>query len=157
MLACLAVPSRFRLVRAIAEADRCVGELAISVGLSQSCTTRHLQALAREGLIEGRRDGKRVRFSLSAEAGDAERFLGLVLGGERPPSPDSAPAASGTRVRRRKAKPLSKDEMTSEGRSDSARDEDSGGRPPSVGVPPPEESVGPVMPIRRNDIEDYLL
>jgi DNA-binding transcriptional ArsR family regulator len=68
VLSCLGVASRFRLVQALAEEDRCVGELAVVVGLSQSCTTRHLQALEQAGLVRGHREGRRVRFRLRTEA-----------------------------------------------------------------------------------------
>ena len=109
VLACLGVASRFRLVRALAVADRCVGELAEAVGLSQSCTTRHLQALERVGLVKGHREGRRVRFSLRAEAPGLSGLLGWALSdgeaevlaaGEgplrgptvaRPPSPNTSP------------------------------------------------------------------
>jgi DNA-binding transcriptional ArsR family regulator len=81
VLACLGVSSRFRLVKALAVADRCVGELADEVGLSQSCTTRHLQALERVGLVKGRREGRRVRFRLRAEAPGLGEFLSWALPG----------------------------------------------------------------------------
>jgi DNA-binding transcriptional ArsR family regulator len=81
VLACLGVASRFRLVRALAVADRCVGELAEAVGLSQSCTTRHLQALERVGLVKGHREGRRVRFRLRAEAPGLSELLGWALSG----------------------------------------------------------------------------
>jgi DNA-binding transcriptional ArsR family regulator len=79
VLACLGVASRFRLVMALAVADRCVGELARVVGLSQSCTTRHLQALERVGLVKGSREGRRVRFRLRAEAPGLSELLDWVL------------------------------------------------------------------------------
>jgi DNA-binding transcriptional ArsR family regulator len=157
MLACLAVPSRFRLVRAIAEADRCVGELAISVGLSQSCTTRHLQALERAGLIEGRRDGKRVRFAISAESGETERVLGLVVGISRPRTAQTASVPAPVSRRVRPAKSLPKGAM---GETSSSR-EASTGR--GLDLPPPsdedarDEPNEGVRPFRRQDIEDYLL
>jgi DNA-binding transcriptional ArsR family regulator len=81
VLACLGMASRFRLVRALAGADRCVGELADAVGLSQSCTTRHLQALERVGLVKGRREGRRVWFSLRVEAPGLGELLGWALSG----------------------------------------------------------------------------
>jgi DNA-binding transcriptional ArsR family regulator len=81
VLACLGVASRFRMVRALAVADRCVGELAEAVGLSQSCTTRHLQALERVGLVKGHREGRRVRFRLRAEAPGLSELLGWALSG----------------------------------------------------------------------------
>jgi DNA-binding transcriptional ArsR family regulator len=84
VLACLGVASRFRLVRALAESERCVGELAVAVGLSQSCTTRHLQALQQVGLVKGHREGRRVRFRLRADAPGLATLLGWALSGEVP-------------------------------------------------------------------------
>ena len=54
-LAVLAPPRRFQLLLLLlAGPDRSVSQLARSVRLSQSCTTRHLQALA--GKAPGRFD-----------------------------------------------------------------------------------------------------
>jgi DNA-binding transcriptional ArsR family regulator len=117
VLACLGVASRFRLVRELAGADRCVGELAAAVGLSQSCTTRHLQALERLGLVKGRREGRRVRFRLTVDAPGLGGLLGLarsdeerggrVAGGDlhrdrvaiRPSGPAGAPEEAPRRAR----------------------------------------------------------
>jgi len=63
-LACLSDPSRFSMVTTLTGGPRCVTELAGLVGLSQSCTTRHLQALLREGIVTGRREGKKVVYAL---------------------------------------------------------------------------------------------
>ena len=53
-LAVLAAPKRFDLlVLMLAGERRSVSQLAEAVRLSQSCTTRHLQALARAGLVKG--------------------------------------------------------------------------------------------------------
>ena len=82
ILACLGVASRFRLVRVLSESDRCVGELAVEVGLSQSCTTRHLQALEQVGLVKGHREGRRVRFRLRADAPGLGALLGWALSAE---------------------------------------------------------------------------
>ena len=62
LLACLGDRSRFRVVASLLDGEACVTELAARVGLSQSCTTRHLQALAREGVVLRTRQGKRVVF-----------------------------------------------------------------------------------------------
>lgn len=67
LLACLGDRSRFRVVEELVRGERCVTDIAVQVGLSQSCTTRHLQALLREGIVRSRRMGKRVLFSLSPE------------------------------------------------------------------------------------------
>src|SRR5262245_38477065 len=67
LMACLGEASRFNLVRLLIAGPRCVTELAQEVGLSQSCTTRHLQALARRRVVAAKRDGKRVLYRLRLE------------------------------------------------------------------------------------------
>lgn len=79
-LACLSDPSRFSLVTTLAGGPRCVTELATLVGLSQSCTTRHLQALLREGIVSGERQGKRVMYALCASGPDAHPVLHWACG-----------------------------------------------------------------------------
>ena len=64
LMACLGDGSRFRLVRALIGGPRCVSDLAGEVGLSQSCTTRHLQVLERRRVVTGTRDGKRVLYRI---------------------------------------------------------------------------------------------
>lgn len=67
LLACLGDSSRFQLVLHLLISERCASDLALDVGLSQSCTTRHLQVLERAGIVCGARDGKRVLFRLCRE------------------------------------------------------------------------------------------
>jgi DNA-binding transcriptional ArsR family regulator len=78
ILACLGDASRFRLVLSLLERERCVTELAGEVGLSQSCTTRHLQYLEREGLVRGVRQGKRVVFQLRSDRARVRDLLAWV-------------------------------------------------------------------------------
>lgn len=165
MLACLAVPSRFRLVRAIAEADLCVGELALRVGLSQSCTTRHLQALERAGLVERHREGRRVRYRLHPEAGASRRLLDVVLGGELPlpvaatgPSPSQRPHRGRLAQSSGLGKSLPKGTLRDDG---SVRADDRDAVRPEAHDPrdtePPDGNDAPTRPFRRQVIEDYLL
>ncbi len=166
-IACLAVPSRFRLVKAIAESDRCVGELALRVGLSQSCTTRHLQALARAGLIESRRDGRRVRFRIRTDTDTVHGLLEIVLGGEAPPSRSiSGGSEYGTRRdgrasaapgARRSAKPLPKGDLGGAAGSAAAGGPIDGPEPAETGEATGDRPQVPSVPYRRQDIEDYLL
>ena len=145
-MACLAVDSRFRLVKALADGDRCVGELAVSVGLSQSCTTRHLQALERAGLVEGRREGRRVRFTLCAGVPTAAEILSLALGEPvRPTASPDQPRGRSTAARRR-AKTLPGKAIEDGSRTSSSDGPD--GR---------AESDRPAMPPRVQELEDYLL
>src|SRR5262245_31735829 len=97
-LSALAAPKRFDLLLLmLAGADRSVSQLAEEVGLSQSCTTRHLQALARAGLVKGIRDGKRVVFRIAPRDAAACVVLASVSGGR------VAPAEA--RVSKRRAAP----------------------------------------------------
>jgi len=173
LLACLGDPSRFRLVRVLAKSARCVGELAVAVGLSQSCTTRHLQALQRVGLVEGCREGRRVRFRLRAETPGLSELLAWVLvrqagggpafvaapdqaGGQVPHGPDrrfegspgATVAGEGAREPGRPEVSISTPEPTHE----------SAGRPQTPGAAggaaPPRL---PAASRRAQELEDFLL
>jgi len=75
MLACIGDHSRYLVIMTLAGGGQCVTEVAKRIGRSQSCTTRHLQALARGGIVERQRQGKRVVFTLRL---DDPRVRGLV-------------------------------------------------------------------------------
>lgn len=92
-LACLSEPSRFRIAMALLRGVWSVSRLAGEVGLSQSCTTRHLQALERAGLVRRERDGKRVLHHLCVDRPEVESLRAL-LGGQ-PVAAGSAPARAG--------------------------------------------------------------
>jgi DNA-binding transcriptional ArsR family regulator len=79
LMACVSDPSRFQLVSRLALGECCVSDLARRVGLSQSCTTRHLQVLARYGVARGRRQGKRVVFQLCTERATVRALLRWAL------------------------------------------------------------------------------
>jgi DNA-binding transcriptional ArsR family regulator len=85
-LAVLAPPRRFELLMLLlAGPDRSVSVLAEHVGLSQSCTSRHLQALERAGLVRGVRDGKRVVFRPAPRDEPAAKVLAALAGAGVPP------------------------------------------------------------------------
>jgi len=94
LVAALAQRSRLRIVRALAGGRCCVTELAGRVGLSQSCTTRHLQALERAGWVRGAREGKRVSFTLRTDSVAVVELVHWLAGGARPPSGAGAPGGS---------------------------------------------------------------
>ena len=79
LMACVSDPSRFQLVGRLALGECCVSDLARRVRLSQSCTTRHLQVLARHGVARGRRQGKRVVFQLCTERATVRALLRWAL------------------------------------------------------------------------------
>jgi len=81
LLAAVGEPSRFQIVLELARRERHVSDLAGAIGLSQSCTTRHLQALERAGAVRTRRFGKRVVASLALQAVEVARLLQWLRSG----------------------------------------------------------------------------
>ena len=81
LLAAVGEPSRFQIVLELARRERHVSDLAGAIGLSQSCTTRHLQALERAGAVRTRRFGKRVVASLALQAIEVARLLQWLRSG----------------------------------------------------------------------------
>ena len=58
---------RLELLEHLGQGERSVEELAARAGLTLANTSRHLQLLRRAGLVEGRRDGKRVFSRLAGD------------------------------------------------------------------------------------------
>jgi DNA-binding transcriptional ArsR family regulator len=110
-LACLTEASRFRIVAELAQArGLSVSELASVVSLSQSCTTRHLQALERQGLVRRNRRGKRVCFEIVSGVPEIEILLNwLEAEGDanslRPLPAGSAADPEGAEVATRESRP----------------------------------------------------
>ena len=78
-MACLGDASRYRIVGELSVGRACVTELAARIGLSQSCTTRHLQALERAGLVSRERAGRRVLFGVRSESPAVRSLLDWKL------------------------------------------------------------------------------
>ena len=175
-LACLGEASRFGLVRLLQARSRFVTELAGEMGLSQSCTTRHLQALKRCGLVCAERRGKRVMYRLCSEDARAASLLGWALGdrssshpGSPAPNRTASPRSNGEsaraprRLARRDQKPA--DEPLGTPAAADPPDASERGVPDEVGVgaglPAGHENTGEPPPVARprrsGDLEDYLL
>jgi len=177
LMACLGEESRFRLVQALIGGARCVTDLAAEVGLSQSCTTRHLQALERRRLVIGRRDGKRVLYQIRADDPRLQPLLGWALtdpGDEaatrsrRPatsldvqgaavvPAPGGAPVEPHSAPDAIRSGPSDRAPSATAPRPESARAQtpELDGRAPPAPEPQPS-----LRPARRSgsDIEDFLL
>lgn len=163
LLATLGHSSRFRIALLLGERERGVGELALAVGLSQSCTTRHVQALERAGIVRSRRDGKRVVVTLRRERPALATLLGLlgepdgdivmvdphIAAPTAPPAADRTARSPGGRRARRKPSPPPPERASEELTHPPA--------PPSGKHPAP--SASEERPARRpsNAIEDFLL
>lgn len=161
VLSVLAPPKRFELaLLLLGGVELSVSRLADAVGLSQSCTTRHLQALERAGLVRGTRDGKRVVFRIEPADPVATAMLAALQGdpGARRPAPTapvtrSAPArpARAPRPERTRVRAVAAPE------------------PPAIAAVPAAEPVAPspappesgisssAASRRRSDLEDFLL
>ena len=62
----LANGRRAELVDVLAQGERSVEELADEIGQTVANTSQHLQRLLRSGLVESRREGTRIYYSLSS-------------------------------------------------------------------------------------------
>ena len=175
-LAALAPPRRFQLLLLLlGGAERSVSQLAAAVRLSQSCTTRHLQALERAGLVKGRRDGKRVVFRPLPRDSEAASVLASLPGGVGEAIGPLAATAPARTISVGNAGPASH-VPTPPGAAGAARVR--AVRAPaaaaSLAVPAPERVAGrpagesgnnsvsdapapPPRPRPRQDLEDYLL
>ena len=63
----LASPRRLELIDLLAQGPRTVDELARAMEQSSANTSQHLQALHGAGVVERRREGLRVRYSLAGD------------------------------------------------------------------------------------------
>tara|TARA_R110002020_G_scaffold198816_1_gene399988 strand:- start:109 stop:459 length:351 start_codon:yes stop_codon:yes gene_type:complete len=68
--AVLSEPMRLRLIHALFDGERSVGELVVSSGGTQANVSRHLQQLASAGVLKRRKEGLQVFYSI----GDASIF-----------------------------------------------------------------------------------
>ena len=60
--------SRVRILSVLAAGGQNVGALAAAVGLSKSAVSHHLRALRQMWLVEARREGRQVFYSLDSHA-----------------------------------------------------------------------------------------
>ena len=74
---------RLELLEHLGQGDRSVEDLAARAGLTLANTSRHLQLLRRAGLVQGRRDGKRVYYRLAEEDTVVNLLTALSRVGER--------------------------------------------------------------------------
>jgi len=65
VLKMLSNPQRLRLLCALLEGDRSVGELETALGATQSYVSGQLARLREQGLVSASREGRTIRYSLS--------------------------------------------------------------------------------------------
>lgn len=68
LLEAMANPKRLLILCNLLERERNVSELEQQVGLAQSALSQHLAKLRAWGLVQGRRNGQQVHYSLASDA-----------------------------------------------------------------------------------------
>jgi len=76
--AALGSAGRLQILEYVAQRERSVDALAAMSGLSVANTSKHLQALRQAGLVNARKDGLRVYYSLAGD--DVSRLLSSLRG-----------------------------------------------------------------------------
>jgi DNA-binding transcriptional ArsR family regulator len=64
----IAEPRRREILEYLAAEERSVGDLVTALDLAQPSVSKHLQVLWNVGLVDARRDGRRVLYRTNAEA-----------------------------------------------------------------------------------------
>ena len=73
-------PKRLRLLHALRDGERSVGDLAAVLGVSLPNASQHLAVLRAAGLVDGRREGASVRYRLAEPAIlDACDIVGAIV------------------------------------------------------------------------------
>ena len=67
LLGSLANEKRLMLLCQLVEGERSVGDLAETLGLNQSNVSQQLAILRKDGLVQKRRDGQTIFYSLKGE------------------------------------------------------------------------------------------
>ncbi len=67
LFSALADPTRVRIVAALDGREMCVGDIAATLGLSQSATSHQLRTLRQQGLVRASRNGRMMYYSLDDE------------------------------------------------------------------------------------------
>jgi DNA-binding transcriptional ArsR family regulator len=62
--AVLGHPARVRIIELLRDGDKTVGELQAALEIDSSGTSQHLAALRRQGIVEGRKAGTTVHYSV---------------------------------------------------------------------------------------------
>ena len=101
---------RLELLEHLGQGERSVEDLAGRAGLTLANASRHLQLLRRAGLVQGRRDGKRVYYRLAEEAAVVGLLSALGRVGEQTNAEISRVIATYFRARD-ELEPVSREEL----------------------------------------------
>lgn len=65
-LKAMAEPSRLSLLHLLCESEMSVTRLVQRTGMSQASVSKHLRVLREEGLVDSRREGRTIHYSLKS-------------------------------------------------------------------------------------------
>lgn len=168
LLAAAADPSRQRILREIFPGSKHVSQIAEVLGLSQSCTTRHVQCLEAAGLVCPERAGKRVMVRVSPQDEQARALLSWLGWDDAGTDPArlnpvvKRSTRSPRAVRRRPgsaggAESRLRAEPTPEPAGCGTQEEAHAPAPSSDTPQEPPVHEAPRAPVRRQTLEDFLL
>lgn len=61
----LSSKNRFLILCALANGEKCVGEIAEIIGIRETTTSQHLALLRKEGIVQRRRESQTIYYSIS--------------------------------------------------------------------------------------------
>ena len=64
ILKALAQPTRLKIIELLADGEHCVCEIYPAIDHEQSNTSRHLQMMLKSGILNQRKDGLKIYYSL---------------------------------------------------------------------------------------------
>ena len=64
VLKAIAQPTRLRIIELLRDGEHCVCEIFPAIGHEQSNTSRHLQTMLKSGILNQRKDGLKIYYSL---------------------------------------------------------------------------------------------
>jgi ArsR family transcriptional regulator len=81
VLKAIAQPTRLRIIELLRDGEHCVCEIFPAIGHEQSNTSRHLQMMLKSGILQQRKDGLKIYYSLRhPEVLEMVRLAGLIAG-----------------------------------------------------------------------------
>jgi ArsR family transcriptional regulator len=64
VLKAIAQPTRLKIIELLQDGEHCVCEIFPAIGHEQSNTSRHLQTMLKSGILNQRKDGLKIYYSL---------------------------------------------------------------------------------------------
>lgn len=98
LLKALGHPYRLIIICQLIEKERSVGELAGLLKIRDSTVSQHLALLRKDGLVEARRDGQTIWYSIGSQP--ARRLVETLYGIYCAPAAACQPAKSPAKVRK---------------------------------------------------------